>query len=102
MWLTLRLRQAVDHPLLVMNKIASDEEGAAGDDLLGSKVNGETSLKDMIAMFSGGADESQGEVDPAYAIQVLKELGEAEEVPECMMCHSEIFDEVLLPCYHRG
>lgn len=86
-----------------MNKSADGEEAAAADEIVHEKgKSGETSVMDMIAMFSGGEDGAEGHVDPAYAIKVLKELGEAEDVPECMMCHSEIFDEVLLPCYHRG
>lgn len=61
----------------------------------------------MIAMYAGGVeDDSDGKAanggDSTYALQVLKDIGEAEGTSECMICASEIFDEVLLPCYHRG
>jgi DNA repair protein RAD5 len=61
----------------------------------------------MIAMYAGGIGDGElkGNLeggDSNYALRVLKELGEAEDASECFICSSEIFDEVLLPCYHRG
>ena len=99
-----RLRQCVDHPLLVLGKGANEVE--EGERLL-SPESGDTlgSLKEMIAMYAGGIDKSKtgdAPADSAYALKVLKELGEAEQSSECFICTSEIFDEVLLPCYHRG
>lgn len=77
-----------------------------GERLLDAESGDETgSLKQMIAVYAGGLNgTSEGEksTDTTYALQVLKELGEAEEASECFICTSEIFDEVLLPCYHRG
>ncbi len=102
--LIVRLRQCVDHPLLVLGKGANEEEET--DKLL---AEGEEtgSLKQMIAAYAGGKSEIDGDHagasgDGAYALQVLKELGEAEQESECFICTGEIFDEVLLPCYHRG
>jgi len=88
----------------VLGKATEDDE--TGDRLLDANTGDETgSLKDMIAMYAGGASEKPNG-DPAqdhvYAGKVLKEIGEAEGTSECFMCASEIFDEVLLPCYHRG
>lgn len=65
------------------------------------------SLKQMIAAYAGGtvtngADGESANGESAYALQVLQELGEAEQESECFICTGEIFDEVLLPCYHRG
>ncbi|KAK4685546.1 DNA repair protein RAD5, partial [Tremellales sp. Uapishka_1] len=96
----MKLRQCVDHPLLVMNKGTEDDE--QNDRLLETETGGEASLKEMIAQYAGGSIEDSKSVDPTYALSVLKELGEAESSPECMICSQEIFDEVLLPCYHRG
>lgn len=67
----------------------------------------------MIAMYAGasgpGAEGDDSKADAAnageeseYAMKVLREIEEAEGTSECMICTSEIFDEVLLPCYHRG
>lgn len=59
----------------------------------------------MIAKYAGGADDEDTNSDQSneYAMKVLKEIEEAAEgTSECMICTSEIFDEVLLPCYHRG
>jgi DNA repair protein RAD5 len=96
-----RLRQCVDHPLLVMGKGTEDDE--QGDSLLEADATDKGSLKDMIASYAGGGDDHDGAaVDPEYALSVLKELEEAETTPDCVICHSEIFDEVLLPCYHRA
>ena len=77
-----------------------------GDQLLDAETGDETgSLKQMIALYAGGMKGDYTEVSPSdtgYALQVLKELGGAEDASECFICTSEIFDEVLLPCYHRG
>ena len=100
----LRLRQCVDHPLLVLGKGSNEEE--MGDRLLDAESGDETgSLKQMIAIYAGGLNSETSEISPSetsYAIQVLKDLGAAEDTSECFICTSEIFDEVLLPCYHRG
>jgi DNA repair protein RAD5 len=119
-----RLRQCVDHPLLVLSKVT--EEDGTDDKLLdadGSSADQTGSLRDMIAKYAGAAgkkaiaatngshakeedvegvagDDQDG--DGAYALKVLKEIEEADGTSECMICTSEIFDEVLLPCYHRG
>ncbi|WVO16207.1 hypothetical protein L204_103878 [Cryptococcus depauperatus] len=96
-----KLRQCVDHPLLVLNK--SGEDGSLGDRILESEAGDKSSLKDMIAMYAGGMRaDSPEDVDPAYAAKVLKELGEQDETPVCELCSNEMFDEVLLPCYHRS
>lgn len=111
-----RLRQCVDHPLLVLSKMT--EEDGAEDKLLeldsaDSDNNGDTtgSLRDMIAQYAGAAISNKSDTngtdvhdggDNTYALKVLKEISEAEGTSECMICTSEIFDEVLLPCYHRG
>lgn len=59
----------------------------------------------MIAQYAGAAEtdeeSGEGEQDSVYAKKVLQEI-ESQGVSECMICTSEIFDEVLLPCYHRG
>ncbi|CAK9785644.1 hypothetical protein CC85DRAFT_288333 [Cutaneotrichosporon oleaginosum] len=96
----MKLRQCVDHPLLVMSK--GGEEDESGDQLLDGDTEGadEGNIKELIASYAGG--EGSGAVDPAFAVQVLKELGDAESTPECLICFGEVFDEVLLPCYHRG
>ena len=98
-----RLRQCVDHPLLVLGKGANEEQ--EGEKLLDAESgDAQGSLKEMIAMYAGGIDKSSGDTanDTAYALKVLKDIGESEETSECFICASEIFDEVLLPCYHRG
>ncbi|WRT66270.1 uncharacterized protein IL334_003223 [Kwoniella shivajii] len=100
----MKLRQCVDHPLLVLGKVIEDDETA--DKLLDADTGDEkNNLKDLIAMYAGGAKSdtnSDGEeVDPAFAAKVLKELGEQETTPICDICSNEMFDEVLLPCYHR-
>jgi DNA repair protein RAD5 len=97
----MKLRQCVDHPLLVMSKGGDEDE--SGDQLLdgdAEEASEEGNVKELIASYAGG--EGSGAVDPAYAVQVLKELGDAESTPECLICFGEVFDEVLLPCYHRG
>ncbi|KAL1413610.1 DNA helicase rad5 [Vanrija albida] len=98
----MKLRQCVDHPLLVMGK-GSDED-KDGDKLLDGDDDGEASVKQLIADYAGQKGGSGGgdDVDPAYALQVLKELADAESTPECLICFGEVSDEVLLPCYHRG
>lgn len=111
--LTQRLRQCVDHPLLVLSKIT--EEDGADDKLLesdGSSADQVGSLRDMIAKYAGGksvksingtgSGDEPTNGDSAYALKVLKEIEDADGTSECMICTSEIFDEVLLPCYHRG
>jgi DNA repair protein RAD5 len=95
----------VDHPLLVLGKGVNEEEAA--DKLLDAESGDETgSLKQMIALYAGGLGDGQKDAtnptESNYALQVLKELEEAEDTSECFICSSEIFDEVLLPCYHRG
>ena len=59
----------------------------------------------MIAAYAGGLtneDDGTSNGDSTYALEVLKKIGESEEESECFICTGEIFDEVLLPCYHRG
>lgn len=92
----------MDHPLLVLNKATEEDE--AESKLLDADGNEEQSLKQMIAKYAGGADdETDSDQSNEYAMKVLKEIEEASEgTSECMICTSEIFDEVLLPCYHRG
>jgi len=97
------LRQCVDHPLLVLGKGANEEEET--DQLLDADgTDGDKSLKQMIAAYAGQPKVENGdtESDSTYAQKVLKELGESEQESECFLCTGEIFDEVLLPCYHRG
>ena len=81
-------------------------EDELGDRLLDAESGDESaSLKQLIANYAGGIKGVPSEAesgDSNYALQVLKELGEAEGPSECFLCTSEIFDEVLLPCYHRG
>ena len=101
--LTCRLRQCVDHPLLVLGKGANEEEET--DQLLSADgAEDRKSLKQMIAAYAGQPKTESGDAegDSAYAQKVLKELGEEEQESECFLCTGEIFDEVLLPCYHRG
>jgi DNA repair protein RAD5 len=92
----MKLRQCVDHPLLVMGKGGDSDDD---DDLVSG--GGEQSVKELIASYAGDGGESNG-VDPAYALRVLKELNETEAATECAICFGEVTDEVLLPCYHRG
>lgn len=94
-----RLRQCVDHPLLVLSK-ATEEDGSE-DKLLDAGTGEQTgSLREMIAQYAGADKEEQdGIEDSVYAKKVLAEI-ESKGVAECMICTSEIFDEVLLPCYH--
>ena len=77
-----------------------------GDRLLDAESGDETgSLKQMIAIYAGGLNGNASDASPSetnYALQVLKDIGESEDASECFICTSEIFDEVLLPCYHRG
>lgn len=69
-------------------------ESGAGSD--------EGNLREMIAMYAGGVRaETPEDVDKAYAAKVLREIGEQEDTPICELCSNEMFDEVLLPCYHR-
>lgn len=91
--------------MLVLNKATEEDE--AESRLLDADGNEEQSLKQMIAMYAGGADDNEDSTndnpgDNDYAMRVLKEIEESEGTSECMLCTSEIFDEVLLPCYHRG
>nr|XP_019046210.1 DNA repair protein RAD5 [Kwoniella bestiolae CBS 10118]OCF25140.1 DNA repair protein RAD5 [Kwoniella bestiolae CBS 10118] len=103
----MKLRQCVDHPLLVLGKSTEDDEST--DKLLDAETGDEKeNLKDLIALYAGGAKathktngEDVEEVDHAFAERVLKELGEQETTPICDICSNEMFDEVLLPCYHR-
>ncbi|WWD17390.1 hypothetical protein CI109_101831 [Kwoniella shandongensis] len=102
----MKLRQCVDHPLLVLGKATAEDDESA-EKLLDPQTGDEkTSLKEMIAMYAGGATSettSDAEtVDPVFAAKVLKELGEQETTPICDLCQNEMFDEVLLPCYHRS
>ncbi|OWZ58783.1 DNA repair protein RAD5 [Cryptococcus neoformans var. grubii Br795] len=98
----MKLRQCVDHPLLVLGK--SGEDGELGEKILESGAgNDEGNLREMIAMYAGGVRaETPEDVDKAYAAKVLKEIGEQEDTPICELCSNEMFDEVLLPCYHRS
>ncbi|WVQ88936.1 DNA repair protein RAD5 [Cryptococcus gattii] len=98
----MKLRQCVDHPLLVLGK--SGEDGELGEKILESGAGkDEVNLRDMIAMYAGGVRaETPEDVDKVYAAKVLKELGEQEDTPICELCSNEMFDEVLLPCYHRS
>ncbi|WWC70296.1 uncharacterized protein I206_104246 [Kwoniella pini CBS 10737] len=99
----MKLRQCVDHPLLVLGKLNEDDEIA--EKLLDAETGDEkNNLKDLIALYAGGAKSTENEkeeVDHAFAAKVLKELGEQESTPICDICSNEMFDEVLLPCYHR-
>ena len=98
----------MDHPLLVLGKGSNEEEAA--DKLLDPESGNEAgTLKEMIAAYAGGGGVSTGDkgggaeaVDPTYADQVLKEMENVGGESECFICASEVFDEVLLPCYHRG
>ncbi|KAL7425072.1 DNA helicase rad5 [Cryptotrichosporon argae] len=94
----MKLRQCVDHPLLVIGKGSDDDK--AGNDML--RVGGDetTDLKKLITSYASGNDDSAE--DGGFALQVLRDLEATESAPECVICASEIFDEVLLPCYHRG
>lgn len=80
------------------------DEDKDGDKLLDGDDDGEASVKQLIANYAGQKTGGGGDddVDAAYALQVLKELADAESTPECLICFGEVSDEVLLPCYHRG
>lgn len=97
----------MDHPLLVLGK-GSNEESET--DLLLDAETGDQAgtVKQMIAEYAGakedkdGGSEQDGAEDSAYKANVLKGLAEKERETECFICTGEIFDEVLLPCYHTG
>lgn len=95
-----KLRQCVDHPLLVMSKGADEDRD--GDKLLDGDGSEEMTVKKMIESYARGVGVSEVGDGDQYALQVLKDLGDAESTPECTLCLGEVFDEVLLPCYHRG
>jgi DNA repair protein RAD5 len=53
-------------------------------------------------MFASGKEDDPNGVDPQFAAQVLQNLGQGNEMSECMICTGEIEGEVILPCYHNG
>lgn len=93
--------------MLVLSK-NSDGDGLLGERLLDAETGDESgSLKEMIALYAGSkTGDNHGDAptaeDSAYALKVMKEIGESEETAECPICANELFDEVLLPCFHRG
>lgn len=102
----MRLRQAVNHPLLVMSKASSGgDEGK--DDILAKKAGDADDIKQLIADFTNGRDASEmpedGQEDsqPAPSSQTMQEL-EKGETRLCLFCHEEVEAEVILPCYHTG
>ncbi len=97
----MKLRQAVDHPLLVMNRTAGSEE--TDDILTKSADTGEEAVETLIAKFAQGSDDDSAEAfDPALATQVLKKLSSSSKISECTICHGEVEAEVILSCWHTA
>ena len=101
-----RLRQAVNHPLLVMSKASSGgDEGK--DDIISGKAGDSDDIKQLIADFTSGRDASEApdadkeDSQPAPSSQTLQAL-ESGETRLCLFCQEEVEAEVILPCYHTG
>jgi DNA repair protein RAD5 len=102
-----RLRQAVNHPLLVMSKASSGgDEGK--DDMISGQAGDSDDIKQLITDFTNGRDagealpdEDKEDSQPAASSQTLQTL-EGGETRLCLFCHEEVEAEVILPCFHTG
>ena len=99
-----RLRQAVNHPLLVMSK-ASKGGDEDKDDILSMKEGDAEDIKQLIADFASGraAKDEASELEDIErpASQTMQSLKEG-ETRLCLFCQEEVEAEVILPCFHTG
>ncbi|KAJ9095987.1 hypothetical protein QFC21_005350 [Naganishia friedmannii] len=98
----MRLRQAVDHPLLVMNKVSNGGEKSKDDilDMVGQ--DDEANIREMIVKFARGKDIDGGSESPIKNITDTVALASSQSTPECVICGYEVDGEVILPCYHTA
>jgi DNA repair protein RAD5 len=99
----MRLRQAVDHPLLVMNKVSTDGEKSRDDilDMVGQ--DDEANIREMIVKFARGKDiDGDGSASPTRDTTDTVALAASQSIPECVICGYEVDGEVILPCYHTA
>jgi hypothetical protein len=99
-----RLRQAVNHPLLVMSK-ASKGGDEDKDDILSMREGDAEDIKQMIADFASGREAKDDTIDAeeneSPASQTIQSLKEG-ETRLCLFCQEEVEAEVILPCFHTG
>jgi DNA repair protein RAD5 len=99
-----RLRQAVNHPLLVMSKASAGGDENT-DDILSSNGTDDADIKRLIADFANGRESESacppGDEDVTVSSQTLQRL-EKGETRMCLFCQEEVEAEVILPCYHIG
>lgn len=99
-----RLRQAVNHPLLVTSKASAGGDDDAASDGLSAKED--KNIQKLIAKFMAAkGDENDEEdiidIDANTAADTLKRI-ESGETHMCLFCQEEAEAEVILPCYHTG
>ncbi|KAJ9095181.1 hypothetical protein QFC19_007635 [Naganishia cerealis] len=90
----MRLRQAVDHPLLVMNKASSGDEKGKDDilDMMGQEDR--TNIREMIARFARGKDiEKDGSESPSKNTSDAIALASSQSTSECVICGYEVDGE---------
>lgn len=98
-----RLRQAVDHPLLVMNKASTGEKGKKDDILDMMAKDDKINIREMIARFAKGREvDVDGSQSPIKDSKEIEALASSQSVPECVICGYEVDGEVILPCYHTA
>ncbi|KAJ9121542.1 hypothetical protein QFC22_002160 [Naganishia vaughanmartiniae] len=83
----MRLRQAVDHPLLVMNKVSTGGEKSKDDilDMMGQ--DDEANIREMIVKFARGKDiDGDGSESPTKNNNDTVALASSQSTPECRDC----------------
>lgn len=90
-----RLRQAVDHPLLVMKKASTD---ADVDDELLQGTRDDEDVQKLIARFLSAKDDASDDRTPPPDLSQVS----GGPVSQCVFCANEVDGEVVLSCFHTG
>ncbi|PWN31852.1 uncharacterized protein FA14DRAFT_162702 [Meira miltonrushii] len=108
----MRLRQAVCHPLLVIQgnkkakKTTNGGESEVNESVLGQM---EEKLNELVAAFQSGSDSNEEGDKKKVSVQALEELfgangneEEDDDHSECPFCFEEKSELLVMPCKHWG
>lgn len=101
----MKLRQAVCHPLLVLQAMQASHARAKGDDDNAGTMDEETEreVKELVARYQAG-NSDEAEQLAAETIESLDpaELDDGQDEEACPLCHDPKSDPASLPCSHSA